>query len=545
MALVTGAASGVGAAAVAGLAEDGYEVVGVDLAEAPSETRTAGWVTGDVADGETWDRVLDGVHGLDPGGPACLVGCAADIVVKPFLETQPDAWRRLFEVNTLGVVRAMQAVMPSMLKRGAGAIAVVCSVDSLFVEEDMASYCASKAALLQVVRSAALEHSGDGVRINAVCPGAIDTDLFRRALEETGDPGGALEANLRRIPAGRILDPAEVAEVLRFLVSDAASGVSGAAISVDGGLTTTYDFDREPTGAMPAPSSDIAARLACADSTFPRLSHEAALAVIADLGIGAVDVCVFPIAHTHPDAVRAEPEAVANDVGERLEGLGLTASDVFLILAEESFEDRAVNHPDPEVRAESLSYFQATVEFARLLAAPGISVLPGVPFDDASASLELSATELQRLAEVAGEAGLALSFEPHYESVTETPDRALELLSRAPDVRLTLDHSHFIYQGIEQSDVDPLIPHARHVHLRQAAPGSMQLPAREGAIDLQLLIERLEADGYAGYLCLEYQWEAWLDSNRVDCISETAQLRDMLLAGTRAGVSITGGGGIE
>jgi NAD(P)-dependent dehydrogenase (short-subunit alcohol dehydrogenase family) len=242
IAVITGAASGVGAAAAAGLIEDGYDVLGVDLTEAPGDMPGVGWVQGDVSRPDTWDAVLGAVHQFDPVGASCLVACAADIIVKPFMETTADDWRRLFEVNAMGAVRGIQAVIPGMQQRGGGAIAVVCSVDSLFVELEMASYSASKAALLQAVRSAALEHSGDGLRINAVCPGAIDTALFRRALEETGDPQGALEANLRRIPTGQILAPEEVAEVLRFLVSDAASGLSGSAIVIDGGLTSTYDF---------------------------------------------------------------------------------------------------------------------------------------------------------------------------------------------------------------------------------------------------------------------------------------------------------------
>jgi sugar phosphate isomerase/epimerase len=290
-------------------------------------------------------------------------------------------------------------------------------------------------------------------------------------------------------------------------------------------------------------SSDIAARLACADSSFPRLSHGAALSVIADLGMRAVDVCVFPIAHTHPDAVRTDPAALADEVRARLEGVELAVSDVFLILADESFEDRAINHPDAPAREESRAYFEGTLEFARRLGSPGISVLPGMPFDDRDASLELAAKELQRRAEAADEAGLTLSFEPHYGSVVETPQRTRELLDRAPDARLALDYSHFVYQGIDQADVDILIPHARHVHLRQAAPGSMQLPAREGTIDFPLLVERLEAERYDGYLCLEYQWEEWLDSNRVDCISETAELRDLVLASAAAGVGASKGEG--
>lgn len=291
-------------------------------------------------------------------------------------------------------------------------------------------------------------------------------------------------------------------------------------------------------------SSHIAPRLSCADSTFPRLSHDTALAVIADLGLRAVDVCVFPVAHTHPDAVRADPAAAAAEVAIRLGRHGLAVSDVFLILAEESFEDHAVNHPDAEVRAQSFAYFERTLEFARRLNSPGLTVLPGMPFDDPRSSLELAAGELQRRAKLAGEAGVALSIEPHYESIVDTPDRTLQLLDRAPDISLALDYSHFVYQGIVQSDIDVLIPHARHVHLRQAAPGSMQLPAREGTIDFSLLLERLDAAGYDGYLCLEYQWEEWLDCNRVDCVSETAELRDLLLAGATVSTGASQGEGI-
>jgi NAD(P)-dependent dehydrogenase (short-subunit alcohol dehydrogenase family) len=106
----------------------------------------------------------------------------------------------------------------------------------------MTAYAASKAALLQIVRSAALEHSRDGLRINAVCPGAIDTPLLQRALDTADDPEGVLAAAIRRIPAGVMLRPEEVASTLRFLISDDASGLSGAAIAIDGGLTTTYDW---------------------------------------------------------------------------------------------------------------------------------------------------------------------------------------------------------------------------------------------------------------------------------------------------------------
>jgi hydroxypyruvate isomerase len=281
-------------------------------------------------------------------------------------------------------------------------------------------------------------------------------------------------------------------------------------------------------------SGPVLSRLACADSTFPKLSHATALAVIADLGIPAVDICVFPeYAHTTPATVRSDPAAAAAAVGDRLEEAGLAVADVFLILG---FEEQAVNHPDAEVRRESLAYFEAALELARRLSAPGLSLLPGMPFESVEPEVNLTraAEELERRAELAGEAGLALSIEPHYQSLVETPELVGALLERAPNVSLALDYSHFVFQGFAQEEIDEFIPRARHVHLRQAAEGSMQLPARDGAIDFPALWRALEVAGYDGYLTLEYQWEEWLDCRRVDCISETAELRDILVAGTAA-----------
>jgi sugar phosphate isomerase/epimerase len=86
-----------------------------------------------------------------------------------------------------------------------------------------------------------------------------------------------------------------------------------------------------------------------------------------------------------------------------------------------------------------------------------------------------------------------------------------------------------VYQGIAQDEADVLFGHTRHVHMRQAGTGEMQLPTREGEIDFRRLRDRLAASGYDGYLAIEYQWEEWLDCRRVDCVSETAELRDLLL----------------
>lgn len=244
-AVVTGAASGVGLATASLLLERGFDVIGLDLRGPPAEIankRGLSWAEGDVTAPETWEQALARASRLEPRKGTCLCACAADLVVEPFLQTGLEVWKRLLEINVLAVIRGMQMMLPAMIERGDGAIAVVCSVNSFFAEDLLSAYSTTKAALLHVVRSAALEHAADGIRINAVCPGAIDTPLFRRALEELEDPVAARRAVERRTPTGRVTRPEEIAAVLYFLLSDAASAMSGAAVTVDGGLTTAYDF---------------------------------------------------------------------------------------------------------------------------------------------------------------------------------------------------------------------------------------------------------------------------------------------------------------
>jgi NAD(P)-dependent dehydrogenase (short-subunit alcohol dehydrogenase family) len=228
--------------------EADYSVLGIDLAAAPAELRDSdelAWIQGDVCDRETWRRVIDRCKEWDPAGARALIACAADVSVQPFLQTPPEEWRRLFEINVIGVILGMQALLPAMVERGSGAIAVTCSVNSLYVEDQVGAYSASKSALLSATRTAALEHAGDGIRINAVCPGSVETPLLHKHLDTLEDPDAVVRGLLRRTPTHRLTQPEEVAALLRFLIGEDARGMAGSAVVVDGGLTATYDFEGE------------------------------------------------------------------------------------------------------------------------------------------------------------------------------------------------------------------------------------------------------------------------------------------------------------
>jgi hydroxypyruvate isomerase len=273
-------------------------------------------------------------------------------------------------------------------------------------------------------------------------------------------------------------------------------------------------------------------RLSCADSSFPMLSRSTALAVIADLNLPGFDLCLFGVEGTSffpLDDALSDPARAAGRARRLADDAGLAISDVFGIYSGD-FRVLAANHPSADERAESRKRCLALLDYAAAVGSPGLTTLPGMPFDgeDAPTSRKRAAAELQWRAEQAAERGLRFSVEPHVQSIIETPDETLALLADAPDVKLALDPSHQVYLGFTIDDLEPLVPYTAHVHARQAAKGAMQLPLGEGTIDFVAFIKMLERGGYDRWLCIEYQWEEWLDCNRVDCISETALLRDLL-----------------
>jgi meso-butanediol dehydrogenase / (S,S)-butanediol dehydrogenase / diacetyl reductase len=149
-------------------------------------------------------------------------------------ETPLDVWEEVFAVNARGTFLCCKHAIPAMIARGGGSIVNIASVAAIVGLKNRAAYCASKGAVVSLTRALAVDHVGDGIRVNAVCPGTIDTPWVRRLVEEAGE---SLDALTARQPLGRLGTADEVAEAVAYLASDAAAFVTGSVLVIDGGLT--------------------------------------------------------------------------------------------------------------------------------------------------------------------------------------------------------------------------------------------------------------------------------------------------------------------
>jgi sugar phosphate isomerase/epimerase len=270
-------------------------------------------------------------------------------------------------------------------------------------------------------------------------------------------------------------------------------------------------------------------KLACADFTFPLLSHERALALIRLLDIEGVDLGLFGNrSHVRPEMVRGDIPMWSGILKERIAGAGLELAD-FFVQPWTDFTVMAVNHPDPKQQDDATSFFRDMLELARRLEAPGMTMLPGVRFGDETETeaIRRAAEALKWRVDAAAKHNVALSVEGHLGSCVDTPEKLATLIELTPGLKLTLDYTHFVSAGFSDSDVEPLLPHARHFHCRGAAPGQLQATFDENTIDYRRVLAKLRENGYPGYFGIEYTWSDWQNCNRTDNVSETIRFRDL------------------
>lgn len=235
IAWVTGSAGGIGAAIAARFREEGATVAGLDLAPSPhADFPVEADLRSDAQLAEAHRRVVEAI-----GAPDILVHAAAASVPGGVLDTDPADFARLYDVNVIGAVRLLRLCVPAMRARGGGSVVLLSSINADFATPTLAAYAATKSALNNLTKTAALELAPDNIRVNAVAPASIDTPLLRASYEHAGDVDAALARNATRHPLERLGTPAEVAELALFLASDRAGWITGGVYPIDGGAHVT------------------------------------------------------------------------------------------------------------------------------------------------------------------------------------------------------------------------------------------------------------------------------------------------------------------
>lgn len=274
-------------------------------------------------------------------------------------------------------------------------------------------------------------------------------------------------------------------------------------------------------------------KLSCPDFTFPLLPHDNVLTLIAMMGFEGVDLGLFEDrSHIYPSHVLDNLAASARDLSSRVQDKGLEIADVYFQASGPGLPALAINHPDAEERRQARDLFSRVIEFTLRCNASHITIEPGLPWEGEAyeTSLKRACEELAWRVELAEASGCVCAVEPNVESLTRTPEQTHRMLEMTPGLTLTLDYSHFAYREISDDESETLIPYTSHFHARGGHKNRLQSLMQHNVIDYPRVVRALRDSGYEGYVCVEYVWVDWEGCNEVDTLSETIQMRDLLLS---------------
>ncbi|MGE0699825.1 MAG: glucose 1-dehydrogenase [Hyphomicrobiaceae bacterium] len=246
VAVVTGAASGIGAATAALMAARGAKIALVDrdapglervaaaIAEAGGTSRT---IVADVGDAAAAVRAVEDVLAAWGRLDVLVAGAGISTGAGTVLTQDEAVWERIFRINVMGTVNWVKAALPPMIAAGGGSVVTIASQLAFNSGGNACAYIASKGAIVSFTKTTAVDFAKQGIRVNAVAPAVIDTPLSRYSMSTAKDPQAMMQWRLQRHPVGRIGQVDEVARSIAFLASDEASFITGTVLMVDGGWT--------------------------------------------------------------------------------------------------------------------------------------------------------------------------------------------------------------------------------------------------------------------------------------------------------------------
>jgi NAD(P)-dependent dehydrogenase (short-subunit alcohol dehydrogenase family) len=241
--LITGAGNGIGRATALAFAQQGASIVVADMSRSAGEETTAlitqaggiaSFILCDVTKDQDVQSMVDGTIEIYGKLDIAFNNAGIEIESSKLADGTEETYDKIMDVNVKGVWRCMKYQIPELLKQSASAIVNTASIAGLGAAPKMSVYSASKHAVIGLTKSAAVEYGKKGLRVNAICPAVIDTEMFRRATEN--DPQKA-EFVKSMHPVGRIGQPEEVAAAVLYLCSDLAGFTTGVALPIDGGAT--------------------------------------------------------------------------------------------------------------------------------------------------------------------------------------------------------------------------------------------------------------------------------------------------------------------